>query len=141
MDHLFVGFEREGDVRALFGAVAHGQEMRDHAFAGQHVVEIALGEEQMAEVRLGRGEAAAEIMAVDDAAEVFAHMLAFGDHGADEAVETGHADAAFAGVPVVVVVADVIEIVSVVEDADSEQLRVVVCVHGLVPFRGALRSV
>ena len=120
VDHLFVGFEREGDVRALFGAVAHGQEMRDHAFAGQHVVEIALGEEQMAEVRLGRGQAAAEIMAVDDAAEVFAYMFAFRHHGADEAVQTGHADAAFARMPVVIIVADVIEVVSIVEDADPD---------------------
>ena len=74
----------------------------------------------MAYVRFGRRQATAEIMAVHDPAEVFAHVFAFRHHGADEAVQAGDADAAFTGMPVVIIVADVIEIISIVENADPD---------------------
>ena len=84
----------------------------------------------MPQVRFGGGQTAAEVMAVDDAAEIFAYMFAFRHHGADEAVQAGDADAAFTRVSVVVIVADVIEIISIVEDADPDQFGVIFCVHG-----------
>ena len=84
----------------------------------------------MAEVRFRSGQAAAEIMAVDDPAEVFADMFAFRHHGTDKAVQTGDADTAFSRVSVVVIVADVIEIISVVEDADPDQFGIIFRVHG-----------
>ena len=84
----------------------------------------------MAEVRFCRCQAAPEIMAVHDAAEILADMFAFRHHGADEAVQTGDADTAFARVSVVVIVADVIEIISIVEDADPNQFGIIFRVHG-----------
>ena len=83
----------------------------------------------MPQIGFGRGQAAAEIMAVDDAAEVFADMFAFRHHGADEAVQAGDADAAPAGMAVIVIVADVIEIISIVKNADPDQFGVVFRVH------------
>ena len=68
-------------------------------------------------------------MAVDDAAEIFADMFAFRHHGADEAVQAGDADAALAGVSVIIVITDVIEIISIVKDADPDQFGVIFRVH------------
>ena len=83
----------------------------------------------MPQIRLGGGQAAAEIMTVDDPAEVFAHMFAFRDHGADETVQSGDADAASAGMAVIIIVAYMIEIISIVEDADPDQFGVIFRVH------------
>ena len=85
----------------------------------------------MAEIRFRGGQTAPEIMAVHDAAEVFAYMLAFRHHGADEAVKAGDADAAFARMSMVIIIADMIEIISIVEDADPDQFGVVFRVHGM----------
>ena len=84
----------------------------------------------MPQIGFGGGQAAAEIMAVDDAAEVFAYVFAFRHHGADEAVQAGDADAALAGMSVIMVIADMIEIISIIEDADPNQFGIVFCVHG-----------
>ena len=88
----------------------------------------------MPQIRLGGGQAAAEIMTVDDPAEVFAHMFAFRDHGADETVQSGNADAASARMSVIIVIADMIEIISIVEDADPDQFGIVFRIHKKLSF-------
>ena len=84
----------------------------------------------MAEIRFRCGQTAPEIVAVHDAAEVFADMFAFRHHGADEAVKAGDADAAFARMSMVIIIADMIEIISIVEDADPDQFGIIFRVHG-----------
>jgi len=123
----FVGFESQGDVDAFFAAFLHGPIMGGDAVVHEDVFELPLALQPALLLNDGRWVAPAEIVRIDDLAEGQRRFFAFGDEIPNEEVQPGDAQASADFVAVGVVVADVVEIMAVVEDADFEHRFCHVC--------------